>query len=160
MKNVTSKLLSFVLMGLLASCGTAVVINEEYTKNDPDFKKTFAKTDYKKCENATIQTLKEMGIGIESQGKGNIITNRYEAHRYSSSSGYVSSTGGVSGTAVLKSQQVKAYLNVSKASSGCEVTINRVRAWENNVEFPTLNLEFVKKMFVQPFFTELSERAN
>ncbi len=141
---------------LASSCATKAVIDETYTATDPEFTKVYSHAPAK-CVKESAHSLREMGIPIEKQGASEIITDRYDALQIQRTSGRVSGTGSVHGQTIVSNQRVKATLSILKNGQGCSVRVARVRAWENNVEFDTLNVGFTKKMFVEPFFKNLAE---
>ncbi|MCB9072558.1 MAG: hypothetical protein H6623_02975 [Bdellovibrionaceae bacterium] len=135
-------------------CSHMETVNETYTATDPAFQRSFEKPK-SDCLQASVKTLKEMGAGIDSQSGQEVISTRYNAFRFATTTGTASSA-----TSVMNDQQAKIYLHVEDDGKGCAVKMTRVRAWNNGQEFEKIDVDFTKKMVATPFFRDLSERLS
>lgn len=140
---------SFLILSLVG-CAHTERIDENYTKTDPSFQKSFSKAK-KQCLDATEATLKDMGAGIDSKNEDEIISQRYNAFAYAV---------GNANMAQLQQEQIKLYFKVSGEGKNCLVKLTKVRAWNNGSEYEKIALDFTKKNVVSPVFSDLTERLS
>lgn len=146
------KFTAIYIIAILSLVGCAHIerIDENYTKTDPEFQRSFNKTK-KQCLDATEATIKDIGAEIESKNANEIISQRYNAFSY---------VTGNANMAQLIQEQAKIYVKVSGEGNNCVISLVRVRAWSNGSEYEKIDLDFTKKNVVKPFFSDVNERLT
>jgi hypothetical protein len=144
----------FFLTLLFASCAHMEKIDENYTSKDPFFQKSYTHSPGQ-CKTASIKALEDLGSGVDEE-KGNEIISR----KWTALEGATAVGGGGYAEANYYKQQARIYVRINGEAKGCQVRVTKLRAWNNNIEYPKVNLAFSKQAVVEPFFKYLDERLN